>query len=432
MKKVILGIVFLVFVLNFQFVFADGTCGNNVKYSINNNTINFSRERSGSEAVWGTDCGEVFKTDLNITVVNINERIRVTDGKALFDSYRHVKEMNLENFDVSNVTDMTDMFYMCESMETLNVSSWNTANVTSIRNIFSWCTNLKNLDVSRWNTSKMKDISSAFAYCRALRSLDVSGWNTSSVTDMYGTFYTCPLLTRLDLSGWNTSNVEDMGNMFAYCNALKSLNVSGWNTSKVFDMEKMFYDCTNLKKLDLSSWDTSGLSFLYDKMFFYCRLETISLGKNTLKTNIFDSLYTTENPTWYYIAPGSDAVNPIPYGSVRENDSLFTSYYPNEMAGTWSTKFHLDLPFYLEEIQASAFEGSTSITEVVLPDGMTTIGSRAFANCSKLKIVHIPDSVQTIGEDAFVNDFDVVLYCQSEENACVAYASNHHIDYIIE
>ena len=41
------------------------------------------------------------------------------------------------------------------------------------------------------------------------------------------------------------------------------------------------------------------------------------------------------------------------------------------------------------------------VTEVIIPDGVTTIGDKAFQNCSRLTSIVIPDSVTSIGDYAF-------------------------------
>ena len=49
----------------------------------------------------------------------------------------------------------------------------------------------------------------------------------------------------------------------------------------------------------------------------------------------------------------------------------------------------------------SIFASCTKLTEIILPETMTTIGSYAFYNCTGLKNITIPTSVKTIGKSAF-------------------------------
>lgn len=91
----------------------------------------------------------------------------------------------------------------------------------------------------------------------------------------------------------------------------------------------------------------------------------------------------------------------------------------------------ITLPAGLKEIQASAFEGSTSINEVTIPNGVKTIGSRAFANCTGLTLVRIPSTVSSIGTSAFLNDTNVTLVCQSN-SVCVSYAQQNGHPYRTE
>ena len=47
------------------------------------------------------------------------------------------------------------------------------------------------------------------------------------------------------------------------------------------------------------------------------------------------------------------------------------------------------------------FLGCSSLTSVVIPDSVTSIGERAFSGCSSLTSIVIPDSVTSIGGSAF-------------------------------
>ena len=52
-------------------------------------------------------------------------------------------------------------------------------------------------------------------------------------------------------------------------------------------------------------------------------------------------------------------------------------------------------------IGQAAFQGFSSLTSVIIPDGVTSIGEGAFYGCSGLRSMTIPSSVTTIGADAF-------------------------------
>lgn len=71
----------------------------------------------------------------------------------------------------------------------------------------------------------------------------------------------------------------------------------------------------------------------------------------------------------------------------------------------------MTLPGALTAIQDGAFEGGAAEV-IIIPEGVTSIGSRAFANMPKLKIVFMPESVKTISFDAFDGSSNVKLYVQ--------------------
>lgn len=54
-------------------------------------------------------------------------------------------------------------------------------------------------------------------------------------------------------------------------------------------------------------------------------------------------------------------------------------------------------PQELDVVRLSAFEGCESITNIDLPEGVTSIEEGAFAGCKSLQSIYIPDSVTEIG-----------------------------------
>lgn len=51
--------------------------------------------------------------------------------------------------------------------------------------------------------------------------------------------------------------------------------------------------------------------------------------------------------------------------------------------------------------EVCGFDSCTSITRVIIPDGVTRIGGLAFLGCTSLEYVRVPDSIEIIGQNAF-------------------------------
>ena len=67
----------------------------------------------------------------------------------------------------------------------------------------------------------------------------------------------------------------------------------------------------------------------------------------------------------------------------------------------------LVIPESVTSIGNYAFDNCTNLTNVNIPNGVTRIGKSAFRKCSNLTYVSIPPSIDTIGENAFLWCFDL-------------------------
>lgn len=177
-------------------------------------------------------------------------------------------ELDLCNFDTSNVTNMSNMFRECSKLTSLDLSSFNTSNVTSMMAMFENCTSLTSLNICNFDTRNVTDMQYMFDNCSKLKSLNISNFDTGNVEFMSGMFSNLNVST-LNLSSFDTRNVTRMQFMFKNCLKLTSLDLSSFNTSNVIDMQEMFYGCSNVTSLDLSSFASDKLySMLY--MFNNC------------------------------------------------------------------------------------------------------------------------------------------------------------------
>ena len=164
---------------------------------------------------------------------------QVTDMQFMFSGMSSLTTLDLSNFDTSQVTDMKYMFRDMSSLTTLNLSNFDTSRVTNMEVMFYGMSSLTSLDLSNFDTSQVKYMDYMFSYMFSLTSLDLSNFDTSQVAYM-NSMFSGTSLTSLNLSNFDTSKVMNMNNMFLNMRNLTSLNLTNFNTSKVTDMEDMF------------------------------------------------------------------------------------------------------------------------------------------------------------------------------------------------
>ena len=215
-----------------------------------------------------------FKSLQKITFGDNFDTSNVTDMSSMFEKCSSLTSLDVSNFDTSNVTNMQSMFSSCSSLTTLDVSKWDTGNVTNMGYLFAYCKKIDKLNVNNFDTSNVTNMQNMFSSCSSLTTLDVSNFDTSNVTNMQNMFYSCSSLTVLDVSKWDTSNVTDMSWMFRNCSSLTTLDVSNWDTSDVTNADSMFYGCSSLTTLDVSKWDTSNVTNM-QSMFHGCSSLTV-------------------------------------------------------------------------------------------------------------------------------------------------------------
>ena len=227
-----------------------------------------------------TNMGGMFYGMSNLTTLNVShfDTSKVTDMSLMFHGMRDLSALNLSSFNTSQVTDMHNMFYGTSNLTTLNVSNFDTSKVTDMGFMFYGIPNLTSLDLSNFDTSKTTKMSFMFYGMRKLTALNLSSFNTSQVTDMSGMFSSMPSLTSLNLSHFDTSKVTDMHFMFRDTSNLTSLDLSNFDTSKVTDMNNMFRNMSSITSLDLSHFDTSKVTDMENMFSDMLNLITLDLS----------------------------------------------------------------------------------------------------------------------------------------------------------
>lgn len=204
-----------------------------------------------------------------LTTLNLSsfDTSKATDMSGMFFNMSNLTTLNLSNFNTSKVTGMESMFYGLPNLTTLNLSNFDTSQVTNMRSMFYNMSNLTTLNLSNFDTSKVVSMDYMFYGMRNTTALNLSSFDTSQVTNMNSMFNGMSKLTTLNLSNFDTSKVTDMYYMFANMSTLTTLNLSNFNTSQVTEMGCMFADMPNLTTLDLSNFDTSKVTNM--NLIFY-------------------------------------------------------------------------------------------------------------------------------------------------------------------
>ena len=243
---------------------------------------NFNKTENYVKLVWNftiNNCGNMFYECSDITEIDLSnfDTSQVEIMYYMFYGCSSLTSINLFNFKTSNVTVMHYMFYNCYSIQSLNLSSFDTTQVTRMDFMFSHCSSLISLNLTNFITLNAKDMNNMFSDCKSFLKLDLSNFDTSQVSMMNSMFSNCLSLISLILSNFNTSQVTWMHYMFSNCSSLISLNLSNFNTSQVKFMNFMFYGCSSLTSLNLSNFNTSQLTKIQN-MFYGCiNLEYIHL-----------------------------------------------------------------------------------------------------------------------------------------------------------
>ena len=368
------------------------------------------------------DCNAIIEKRTNCLIVGCKSSSipsSVTSiGKHAFDGCKGLTSISIPN----SVTSIDECaFNGCNGLSSIRIPN----SVTDINNsAFMDCGNLVSIEVEKGNSIYDSRDNCNAVIMKSTNSLILGCLNTiipSSITDIgQNAFYGCFGLTSIDIPNCVTSINE---NAFYGCIGLESIVIpnSVTNISK-----SAFGGCSGLKTLSIgmSNIDTwfSGLSGLTsltltdgvknigNKAFSGCNGLTSITFPNSLERI---GSYSFSGCTSMASINIPNCVTSIDSYAFSGCSNLSSVTIPNSVTSLGANVFqgcHMEtliigmtyIPSYSSDsFHYSYFPGC--LTEVILLDGVTSIGDYAFSGCYKLPTISFPNSVESIGHYAFYN-----------------------------
>ena len=338
------------------------------------------------EFLFGTNQGYWFQGCINMTITasDAPDLSLVTTMLMGFGDCYALTD-GLSNWDVSNISVFTQMFFLCSTYN--EDLPWNTASATQMSQTFRGCT-VFNGDITSWNTGNVTTMSlmfyDALAFNQPIGNWDVSktmffaqmffncyvfnrplnSWNMGMAIDTSSMFYNCYLFNQ-DLNSWDTSKVILFTNMFRNCYAFNG-NITSWNTAKVTNMSYMFNNAVVFNQ-NISGWNT-GLVTAMNNMF------QGNVGALTIFNKPIGSWNTANVTVANNMFAYSEFNQPINAWNTAKFTSLFQMFYfnPNfnQDLNSWNTGLVIN--------SKEAFRGATAFNGNITSWNMANVTDMSF------------------------------------------------------
>jgi surface protein len=156
------------------------------------------------------------------------ENWNVKSLKIAKEMFANCQELNFDitNWDVSNIEYFESMFINCKKFNQ-DLSNWKfNHNVRNLTGLFMGCESFEGKGLENWDVSQITNMGHMFAGCVKFNA-DISKWNVYPLYLAKNMFHGCKAFNQ-DLSNWDVKNLMDITEMFR--DSGMTYNLAKWAT----------------------------------------------------------------------------------------------------------------------------------------------------------------------------------------------------------
>ena len=142
--------------------------------------------------------------------------------------------------------------YFFENSDNQIILIWHNA-LQSTTCMFRECFSITEIDLLDFDDSQLIQMFYMFYDCHSLKKIEISNIKGNKVADAGGLFINCYQLKSINLANFNPSKDVQIHFMFENCNSLISLNFPYFNVEHSEKIEQIFHKCYNLTYINFEN-----------------------------------------------------------------------------------------------------------------------------------------------------------------------------------